>query len=228
MLGARLGRDAAWLEGCRDLCCFVTRGAEILREHLALLREGNFQKLNEGGGVVGLIRRGGELQLVEARLHSEAQDCGVDLGRRRESFGRQREEVFDTGIELRGGREQAVVADAGMGSKAVGDLALNHNDGAVDCLVRGEEVEQDVGSDVVGQIADDEQLVRILGAEGTEVGSENVLLEDFDVGLIGELGTKARGEIAVEFDGDEATSAAGEDLGDGSAAWTDFDNGAMA
>jgi len=69
--------------------------------------------------------------------------------------------------------------------------------------------------------------VRLLSrGERSEIGGEDVLLEDPDLRLIGELPAEARGEIAVELDGDELTGAAGEDGGNGSAAGSDFEDGA--
>ena len=85
----------------------------------------------------------------------EAEDAGVDLGRRREGAGRQGKEQLDRAVELHGRAEHAIVAGAGCGGDALGDFALHHQDGAIDGGVVRDEVEQDVGGDVVGQIADD-------------------------------------------------------------------------
>lgn len=66
----------------------------------------------------------------------------MDLGRRRECAGRQSEDFFDGAVDLDGDGEQSVVAGAGLGSDAVGDFPLDHEDSAIDGgLVRGE-VEQ--------------------------------------------------------------------------------------
>ena len=108
---------------------------------------------------------GVDAELGEAWSEVEAQDGGVDVGRRREGAGREREEVLDVRVDLREGGERAVVADAGRGGDAVGDLALHHEHGAAEEAGArgGEEVEQDVGGDVVGEVADD---VEVEGAQG--------------------------------------------------------------
>ncbi len=213
--------DAAGGEGGSDLRGILTGGAEILRQHFALLREAHLKKSDEGmdGG-------GGEVELVETRGHGQAQDGGMNLRRRREGFRGESEEGLDAGVELRGGGEQAVIAGAGAGGDALSDFMLDHHDGAVDDGVRGEEVKEDVGGDVVGEIADDEELAVAVGSEGGQIGSQNVLLKDFDLRVAGELCAQARSEAAVEFDGDEALGTAGEEAGDGAAAGADFDNGA--
>ncbi len=95
----------------------------------------------------------------------------------------------------------------------------------------GDEMEQDVGGEVVGQVSDDEELFVGMGfrvvREGGEVDVEDVVLEDFDVGLGGETFAEARGEFAVELDGDEASGAGSEQICDGGLAGADFDDGAM-
>ena len=129
---------------------------------------------------------------------------------------------------------------AGLRGEAVGDFALDHDDGAFDLRAEVEEVEEDVGSDVVGQVADYEKLVgrRLLvgvdsvrvdgvAAQSGEIGAENVLLEDLDGGQGSKLFAELRSEVAVEFDGDEAVGTGVEQPSDGSAAGSDFDNGAM-
>ena len=178
------------------------------------------------------------MQLVEARRHGQAKDSGVDLGWRRECFWRQGEELLDAGVQLRGYREQAVVARAGWCGDAVGNLTLDHHDGAVDDWMRGEEVKQDIGCDVVRQIADDEETgrplgvcgrlwlqVRFLGQRG-EIGGEDVLAEDGYAGLRGEISHKLRSERLVELDGNEMAGAAREDVCNGAEAGSDFNDGA--
>ena len=77
-------------------------------------------------------------------LEGPAEDGGVDLGRWRKGMGRQGEELFDGAVDLDGDGQEAVVAGAGLGGDAVGDFALDHEDGAVDGLLVGDEMEQDV------------------------------------------------------------------------------------
>ena len=47
------------------------------------------------------------------------------------------------------------------------------------------------------------------------------------MGPCGEAFAEARGEVAIEFDGDEAASAGREQIGNGGFAGTDFDDGAI-
>ena len=63
-------------------------------------------------------------------------------------------------------------------------------------------------------------------SEGGEVDLEDVGLDDLDMFLRGEALAESGGEFAIEFDGDEARGARGEQLGDGGFAGTDFDDSA--
>jgi hypothetical protein len=55
---------------------------------------------------------------------------------------------------------------------------------------------------------------------------EDVVFDDFDMGLRGEAFAEAGSEFAVEFDGDEAVGAGREQLGDGGFPGSDFYDGA--
>jgi hypothetical protein len=63
--------------------------------------------------------------------------------------------------------------------------------------------------------------------EGGEVDVEDVALDDFDIGVRGEALAETRGELAIEFDGDEAAGAGREQVRDGGFAGADFDDGAV-
>ncbi len=84
-------------------------------------------------------------------------------------------------------------------------------------------MQEDVGGDVVGEVADDVELV----AEFGEVAGEDVGFEDLYVGVVAEAEAEFGGEGAVELDGDEASGAGGEDFGDGAVAGTDLDDRAL-
>ena len=130
-------------------------------------------------------------------------------------------------MELGGCGEEAVVADAGCGGEAVGDLALHHEDGAGKEVGAGErkEAEEDFGGDVVGKVSDD--VGGFAGRdESGEVGCEDVGVEDLDVEVGAEFEAEFGGEGGVELDGDEAAAARGEDGGDGAVAGADLDYGA--
>ena len=62
-------------------------------------------------------------------------------------------------MQLRCGREQTVFAATGGRGDAVGDLLLHHKDSAGEISNLREEPEQNVGRNVVGQIADDNEIV---------------------------------------------------------------------
>jgi hypothetical protein len=74
---------------------------------------------------------------------------------------------FRAAVELESDGEQAVVARAGPGGDAVGYLALHHEDGAVDVGIGGE-FKQDRRSDVIRQVADDEQRLAGFWAAGAK------------------------------------------------------------
>ena len=68
----------------------------------------------------------------------------MDLGWWGECAGRQGEDFFNRAVELYGDGEESVVAGAGLGGDAVGDFALDHEDGAINSGFVGGEMEQDV------------------------------------------------------------------------------------
>lgn len=215
--GAGCGRDGCGGDGRGYVVGLPSGGAEIIRQRFAFLREAGSQE--------GCKRAGIDAELEVMRVEDPAENGGVDLGRRRECAGRQGKQLFHVAVELDGDREQAVVAGAGLGCDAVGDFALDHKDGAVDSLFVGCEVQQDVRGEVVGQVADDEQLF-VRPGERREIDIEDVAFDDFDIALRCEAVAEAWGQVAVEFDGDEAFGVRGEQFGDGGFAGADFDDGA--
>ena len=109
-----------------------------------------------------------DAELGEARSELKAQYGGINVGLRREGRRRKGKERIHLRIHLRGSGEQPVVANAGRGGDTVRDLALHHQDGTCDEAhrTRGKEFEQDVGGNVVGQIADNVGGLANRGAEG--------------------------------------------------------------
>ena len=229
-LGSGEGGDRGWrglVDGLSNRSGGEATGAEVVGEGLSFLGEADAEKSGEAWGV--------DLQLREARGELETEDGGVDVGWRGKGGWGEGEEVLDLGVHPGGGGEHAVVADAGEGGDAIGDLALHHEDGAFERGGEGggEEFEQDVGGDVVGEVADDVEAVRLgLGAfafefeQCGEVGFEDVGLVDADVGMIAEAEGEFGGEGGVELDSDETVGAGGEDLGEGAVAGADLDDGA--
>ncbi len=63
--------------------------------------------------------------------------------------------------------------------------------------------------------------------QGIEIDRENVGFDDFDVREHAELQAKLRCEHAVEFDGDQAADAPGQQGSEDAASGTDFEHGAL-
>lgn len=219
--GAGLGRNAGGFECLADSVAGEAGGAEIVGEGLALLGETVLEEGDEGCLFdAERSKAGGEVP---------AEDGGVDLGRRVEGFRGQRKEGFGGAVELEGDGEEAVLACARAGGDTVGYFALDHEDGMREGWSARGEAQQDGRSDVVRQVADDDQRLANLLREGSEVVLEHVLTSDGDCGeaFFGEESLlDAPGEFAVEFDGDEALGLGGDALGDDAFAGADFDDGA--
>lgn len=220
--GAGFGIDGGAVEGAGGGSGGKAGGAEVVGEGFSFLREGAAEEGKEAGFIDG--------EFCKARRETPAEDRGVDLGRRDEGRGRQREERFDGAVHLDGRGEHAIVAGAGGGGDAVGDFALDHEDGAVDGGVGGGDVKQDGRGDVVREIAGDGETRS--ACYGGEVEVEDALLDDGDAaGCVGsgrELGAEVGGEFGVELDGEDAGGAGGERGGDGAFAGADFDDGGGA
>ena len=214
---AGLGGDAGVGEGGGDGGRIEVGGAEVVGEGFALLCE----DLTEEGEERPL----GDCELGKAGSKAPAEDGGVDLWRRGKCVGRQGEEGFDGAVKLGGDGEQAVVAGAGASRDAVCHFTLDHEDGAFEGCVRGGEVEQDGRSDVVRQIAGDEERAAGLCGGGFEIELEHVLCEDGEI-FGGNVGAEVRGEFGVQLNGEQMGAAGGEGAGDGAAAGADFDDGA--
>lgn len=76
----------------------------------------------------------------------EADDGGEDFRRGGEGGRGEGEEEVGLGVHLRGGGEEAIVADSGCGGDSFCDFTLHHEDGAADGAGAGgcKEVEEDV------------------------------------------------------------------------------------
>jgi hypothetical protein len=115
-----------------------------------------------------------------------------------------------------------------MRGDAVGYLALHHDDSASEQPLSsyGEEVQQDVRGDVVWQVADD--VYGLAFGELGEIGLEDVGVVNGDVRIVAEAEGQLAGEGRVELDAVQACAAGSEEVGDGSVAGADFDDGALA
>ena len=113
-----------------------------------------------------------------------------------------------------------------MRGDASGHFALDHDNGSLDGSVEAEETEQNFRGDVVGQIADDQELFFVSSAQRSEVDGQNVLLENFDRCSIRKLVAQAGGQVAIQLDGHQPARARSQKRGDRAASWANFDDGA--
>lgn len=218
---AGLGWEAGVEERVGNGLGGVADVAQVVAEGFSLLGEAGFEECDELGGR--------DAESVKTGSEDPAEDGGVDFGWGREGLGRQGEEGIGLAVELDGGAEEAVVAAAGRGGDAVCDFALDHEDGEVDGGCGVGEAGEDGRGDVVGQVADDEELLAGFEGDGAKVNGENVLavqLEVWEAALGGEAVFEVGGEDGVDFNGDEASGACGEELRNGATAGADFDDGA--
>ena len=162
----------------------------------------------------------------------------MHLGRWRKCSGRQGEEFFDAGIELRGGGKQSIIAAARPGGNTIGHFALHQDDDGLKVFGIVEQAQQNVRSDVVRKIADDLRRIGAeldagtaqagLGAEqGIEIDGENISFDDLDIGEHAEAQAKLRGQHAVKLHGDQAASALGQQGSENAASGADFDHGVL-
>ena len=179
---------------------------EVVAQGLAFLAEAEAGEGEEGFVIVHLGSAG-----------QEADDGGIDLGRRAEGGARDRKEDGDFGGELGLDGEIAVVAGTGFGGETVGDFELNEEDGALEQRAEGERLFDDGRGDVVGQVAGDGD-----GAPGGEIGLENVLFDDFEARIATEAGAEVLGEDGVDLDGDDAGGVSEKMDGEGATARANF------
>ncbi len=182
---------------------------EVVAQGFAFLAEAEAGEGEEGLGIIHL-RSAGE----------EANDGGIDFGRRAEGGAGDGEEDGYFGGELGLDGEIAVVAGAGFGGEAVGDFELDEEDGALEQRAEGEGFFDDGRGDVVRQVAGDGD-----GAPGGEIGLENVLFDDFEARVAAKTGAEVLGEDGVDLNGDDAGGVGEEMDGEGSTAGADFDDG---
>jgi hypothetical protein len=215
-------------------------GLEIVPQGLALLAEGELEEVDEAVFYLAVFHSTipVEAQFFLSGSDGEAQGGGMYFGRGRKCRGRQSEEFFDAGIELGGGRKQAIVAATGFGGNAICYFALDENYDGVEVFGVVKEAQQYLGSDVVGKVADDLCRFRAefetgtaqagFGSEqGIEIDRQDVSLDDFDVGEHAEAEAELRGQHAVELDGDESADALGQEGSEDAASGADFEDGVL-
>ena len=162
--------------------------AQCPTQHLAALRIGCGQRgLQLGNG--GRVWPG-------QRHH--AHHAGIHLRWRVEGFRRHVEELYHLVMVLQEDGESPHVA-AGTGHNAVDHLFLQHEVLVPHTVCHGNEMQQQRAGDVVGQIADDAQIL----AETAEIDLQHVLLHQGQ--CIAILRSQPGPEIAVDLnDGDMA------------------------
>src|SRR6202167_5937388 len=108
------------------------RSLEVIPQGFALLAEGEFEEVDEAVVhlSIGDESIAVESQLLLSRRDGQAKCGGMDFRRRGKSARRKRKQLVPARIELRGGREQTVIAAAGFGGNAVRHFTLHQdNDG---------------------------------------------------------------------------------------------------
>ena len=126
-------------------------GLEIVPQSFALLAKREFEEVDEAVCDLAVPVK---TEFVLSWRHGKPQGGGMHFGRRGKGAGREGEEFFDASVELGGGGEQTVVAAAGFGGDAIGNLALYQDDEGFKIFGVIEEAQQNIGSDVVRKIAD--------------------------------------------------------------------------
>jgi hypothetical protein len=110
--------------------------------------------------------------------------------------------------------EEAVIAGAGPGGKAVGYFFLDEEDGADE--IEAKDLFDDGRGDVVREVAGDD------GASPLgEVGREDIGVDELERG---EAGAEVVGEIGVQLDRNQAIRTGDQLLGKGAAAGSDFND----
>lgn len=111
--------------------------------------------------------------------------------------------MLDAGEELHIGREAAVLGGARLGKKALSKFALEHDDGSAIADVAGEELKDERGADLVGDVCNAE-------VEMGQVGMHHVGLEDAEFVLMlraAKTATELGGKARVKLDSNDGASA---------------------
>ncbi len=162
----------------------------------------------------------------------------MHLGRRRKRSRRKREQLFDPAVELRGCRKQAIVAASSRCRQAVGNFFLHHEDNRRKITVVFQQPQQNVGGDVVRQVADDAgwfgreiqaraQAARLGTEDRIQFDLQDIAFDDFDLGLHGELHAELGRKDTVQFHRDQPPRLPRQHIGDGAAAGADLQHGGL-
>jgi hypothetical protein len=111
-----------------------------------------------------------------------------------------------------------VRACSGNGCDSFGDLFLQQEHGAAEQRTQGERLFNNGRGDVVGKISYYGD-----GSPLSEVGFENVALDEGEARLVAEFGAKILDQDWIDFDGDDSSRVGEQMGGEGTAAGSDFD-----
>ena len=161
-------------------------GLKGITHHLAALAEGG---LDDGLEKSFIAAEGG------AAVAAQADDGGLDFRGRVEGTGADGEQVFDVIPGLQEDGEDAVGLGAGAFGDTLGDFFLDHADDLRDLLAEVQDLEEDLGGNVVGEVADDGEGVREVALE---VHLEEVFLEQSALHP-GEVGAEVFDGFAIDF-----------------------------
>ena len=127
------------------------KGLQGIAHHLAALPEGRFHNGLEEGFVAAQFRAG---------VAREANDGAFHLGRRGKTARPHGKEVLDVVPGLQKDAQDAVGLAAGFFGYSLGHFLLHHAHYLGDVVLVVQHLEEDLGRDIVGEIADDGELFR--------------------------------------------------------------------
>ena len=136
-------------------CCIFFRSLRI--ENLAERHAQHFPTLVESGFHDALEKFFVTTEFGDG-ISRESDDGGLNLRRRIENGGLDREKVFDIVPRLHEHGEDAVSLRAGLGGHAEGDFVLNHARAAGDEVAVVEHFEENLRGNVVGIVAREDEF----------------------------------------------------------------------
>jgi len=122
------------------------------------------------------------------------------------------------------GGDPAVVPASGAGRQPLRQLLLEHEDRTKDLPARLDQLDHDLGGDIVGQVAEHGQRPAGLAGQLREVERERVHFDDRDILNAGgeQFGPQQRNEVAIPLDRGDAAGGARQRDGQGTQPRSDF------
>ncbi len=153
----------------------------------------------------------------------------MHLRRRIKRARRKRKQLLHPSIKLRGCRKQAIVAASRRCRQPVGDFFLHHDDNGRKIAVILQQPQQNVGRDVIRQIADH---ARRLGLKANprvqhaglqpehciQFDRQDIAFDDFNIGLHVEFHPQLRRQDAVQFHRNQPPRPSCQQVGERAAA----------